>query len=131
MRNDYDDLKKHGFLKQKQSGSYIVRLRSIGGNLESEQLRRIADMADKYGQGYVHITTRQGVEIPWIKTADSKAAASEIDENGLKIGAHGATVRTVMACPGSEVCGFGLMNARLTGIEIDRVFFNRGVPISL
>ncbi|NPV92794.1 MAG: 4Fe-4S binding protein [Firmicutes bacterium] len=114
---------------QRQKGKLLIRLRSIGGNLDSSQLREMAELAEKYGKGYVHITTRQGVEIPWIKQGDCEAVLDELNKHGLKIGASGPRIRTVMACPGREVCRFGLMNSRRTGIKLDQVFFGREVPM--
>ena len=63
---DYAALKKGGFMRQKQKGYFSLRIQVVGGNLTSENIRAVADVADKYGKGYVHMTSRQGVEIPFI-----------------------------------------------------------------
>ena len=60
---DYSALKKGGFMRQKQKGYFSLRIQVVGGNLTSENIRAVADVADKYGKGYVHMTSRQGVEI--------------------------------------------------------------------
>ena len=129
MNIDYNELKKGGFLKQKQKDNFIARFRSIAGNLTSEELRHIADMADKYGKGYVHVTTRQGAEVPWVNINDYNEMKKEITGLGLHTGTCGPRIRTVVACPGNEVCQFGLMNSRKTAIELDRVFFGRETPM--
>ncbi|KNZ70575.1 nitrite and sulfite reductase 4Fe-4S region [Thermincola ferriacetica] len=129
MSVDYNELKKGGFLKQRQKDLFIVRFRSLAGNLTSEQLRHLADLADRYGQGYVHVTTRQGAEIPWVNINDYNEMKKEIMERGLNTGTCGPRIRTVVACPGMEVCQFGLMNCRETAIKLDRAFFCREVPI--
>lgn len=129
MTIDYNELKKGGFLKQKQKDHFIVRFRSLAGNLTSEQLRQMADMADKYGKGYVHVTTRQGAEIPWVNINDYNEMRSEILAQGLTTGTCGPRIRTVVACPGNEVCNSGLMNSRELALELDRVFFGREVPM--
>ncbi|MGE5416488.1 MAG: 4Fe-4S binding protein [Acidobacteriota bacterium] len=125
------DYKKSGFLSQKQDDKLVLRLRSLAGNLTSEQLRQIADIADEYGQGYIHLTTRQGAEIPWIKTSDFEAVNDRVQGQNLPAGASGSRIRTIIACPGAEVCKSGIMNSRATAIEIDRTFFGREVPIKV
>ena len=57
---DYSALKKGGFMRQKQKGYFSLRIQVVGGNLTSENIRAVADVADKYGKGYVHMTSRQG-----------------------------------------------------------------------
>ncbi len=129
MTIDYNELKKGGFLRQRQKDNFIVRFRSLAGNLTSEQLRQLADLADKYGKGYVHVTTRQGAEIPWVGINDYNDMKGEIKALGLNTGTCGPRIRTVVACPGREICQFGLMNSRETAIELDGTFFGREVPM--
>lgn len=129
MTIDYNELKKGGFLQQRQKGKYIVRFRSLAGNMSSDELRKIADLADRYGKGYVHITTRQGAEIPWVDFEDYNTIKKEILDAGLNTGTCGPRIRTMVSCPGNEVCRFGLMNARATAVELDKGFFGRQVPM--
>lgn len=129
MTVDYNELKKGGFLKQRQKDTFIVRFRSIAGNLTSEQLRKLAELAEVYGKGYVHITTRQGAEIPWVNINDYNEMKREIREYGLPTGTCGPRIRTVVACPGCEVCNYGLMNSRESAEQLDRAFFGR--PVSM
>lgn len=129
MSIDYNELKKGGFLKQRQKDNFIVRFRSLAGNMTSEQLRHLADLADTYGKGYVHVTTRQGAEIPWVNINEYNNIKKEIAEKGLNTGTCGPRIRTVVACPGEEVCQFGLMNSREMAIKLDEAFFGREVPI--
>lgn len=128
MTFDYNELKKDGFLRQRQQDTYIARFRSIAGNMTSRQLRDLADLADKYGNGYIHVTTRQGAEIPWVKDSDCVNLNNEIKALGLTTGASGPRIRTIVACPGCEVCSHGLMNSRQSAEELDKSFFGRPVP---
>lgn len=129
MSIDYDELKKGGFLKQKQKDTFIVRFRSLAGNLTSDELRKLADFADIYGKGYVHVTTRQGAEIPWVNINEYNNMKKEIKEAGLNTGTCGPRIRTVVSCPGNEVCRFGQMNARATALKLDKAFFGRSVSM--
>ena len=64
---DYAALKKGGYMRQKQKGYGSLRLAVVGGNLTAENIKTVAEVAEKYGRGYVHMTSRQGIEIPFIK----------------------------------------------------------------
>ena len=67
MAVDYAALKKGGFMRQKQKNNFSLRLQVVGGNLTAENLKKIAEVAEKYGDGHVHLTSRQSVEIPFVK----------------------------------------------------------------
>ena len=55
---------KNAFRITKVRDCTAIRVRVPGGHLDSETLRRVAAMADEFGDGSLHITTRQGFEIP-------------------------------------------------------------------
>jgi|TARA_Y100000031_G_scaffold156102_1_gene209262 dissimilatory sulfite reductase (desulfoviridin) alpha/beta subunit len=63
---NFGELKSGGFIKQTQENLFAVRLRCPGGKLTSQQLRKAAELAEKYGQGEVHNSFRQSVEIPYV-----------------------------------------------------------------
>ena len=67
---DYAALKKGGYMRQKQKGYGSLRLAVVGGNLTAENIKTVAEVAEKYGRGYVHMTSRQGIEIPFIKVEE-------------------------------------------------------------
>ena len=86
MAVDYATLKKGGFMRQKQKNNFSLRLRTVGGHMSAEQLAKVAEVAEKYGEGYVHLTSRQGVEIPFIKLDDIEYGTwRNITEEELKV----------------------------------------------
>ena len=110
MAVDYATLKKGGFMRQKQKGYFSLRIQVVGGNLTSENIRAVADVADKYGKGYVHMTSRQGVEIPFINFENIEEVRAALADGGVKPGVCGPRVRTVTACQGNEVAVLIHMN---------------------
>lgn len=74
---DYAALKKGGFMRQKQKGCFSLRVAVVGGNLTAENIKTIAEVAEEYGHGYVHMTSRQGIEIPFIKVEGYKCCKAE------------------------------------------------------
>ena len=74
---DYAALKKGGFMRQKQKGCFSLRIAVVGGNLTAENIKTVAEVAEKYGHGYVHMTSRQGIEIPFIKVESQRVRAQK------------------------------------------------------
>ncbi len=64
-------------MKQRQKDLFAVRLRIPCGNVTSEQLMEISAIAMKYGSGFIHITTRQGIQIPDINIEDLDIVTEE------------------------------------------------------
>ena len=70
MAVDYATLKKGGFMRQKQKNHFSLRLAVVGGQVSASQLAAITRVAEEYGKGYIHLTSRQGIEIPFIQLED-------------------------------------------------------------
>jgi dissimilatory sulfite reductase (desulfoviridin) alpha/beta subunit len=125
---DYSALKKGGFMRQIQQGKFSMRLKVVGGQLTAEQLRKISDVARKYGKGYVHLTSRQGVEVPFIAAEDIEAVKKELADAGVTIGVCGPRVRTVTACQGLAVCPSAAIETSCLAEALDQRYFGRELP---
>ncbi len=125
---DYKELKKGGMMRQAEAGRFSVRLHVTGGRLATPQLRAIHEAADRFGRGEVHLTTRQGMEIPNVHQ-DSLAALKEfLAPSGVGVGVCGPTVRTVTACQGCRVCPSGVIDSPALADAVDREFYGKPVP---
>jgi dissimilatory sulfite reductase (desulfoviridin) alpha/beta subunit len=100
----------------------------VGGNLTAQQLAKVAEVAEKYGEGHVHLTSRQSVEIPFIKLDDIDAVKSMLAEGGVEPGVCGPRVRTVTACQGEAVCPGGCIDTYALAKELDDRYFARELP---
>ena len=116
---DYATLKKGGFMRQKQKNNFSLRLACVGGALTAENLKKIAEVAEKYGDGYVHLTSRQGVEIPFIKLDDIDDVTADLAKGGCRPGVCGPRVRTVTACQGNAVCPSGNINSYDIAVKLN------------
>lgn len=125
---DYAALKSGGIIMQKDENFFALRLRLPGGRLPADQLPKLAEVAKKYGRGIVHLTARQGVEIPWVEFGMIESARRELAEAGLSLGACGPRFRVVTACPGFEVCKHGIMDSQSFGRKIDEQFGGQVLP---
>jgi dissimilatory sulfite reductase (desulfoviridin) alpha/beta subunit len=128
MAVDYTALKNGGFMRQKQKDHFSLRLKVIGGELEAAQLQAVAGVAEKYGRGRVHLTARQGVEIPFIKLADVEKVRDELAAKGVFTGVCGPRVRTVTACQGSAICPSGCIDTYALARQISDRYFGRELP---
>jgi dissimilatory sulfite reductase (desulfoviridin) alpha/beta subunit len=115
-------------MRQAQKGKFSMRLKVIGGQITSKQLEKISRAAAKYGKGYVHLTSRQGVEVPFIDITDVEAVKKELTEAGVSIGVCGPRVRTVTACQGSAVCPSAAIETSGLARELDERYFGRELP---
>lgn len=128
MAVDYAALKKGGFMRQKQKNNFSLRLAVVGGNLTTENLIKIAEVAEKYGDGHVHMTSRQSVEIPFIKLEDVEEVKAELAKGGVKPGVCGPRVRTITACQGNQICPSGNIDTYGLAKELDERYFARELP---
>ena len=128
MAVDYGTLKKGGFMRQKQKNNFSLRLRVVGGNLTAKQLATIAEVSEKFGDGHVHLTSRQSVEIPFIKINDIDAVKSALAEGNVEPGVCGPRVRTITACQGEAICPSGCIDTYALAKELDERYFARELP---
>lgn len=127
-KTDYALLKKGGFMRQRQKDRFSLRLGVIGGTVTADQLEAIVAVARKYGEGYVHLTSRQGVEIPHVKLEDITAVKDALAKGGVAPGVCGPRVRTVTACQGSTVCPNGCIDAQDIAKGLHERYFGRELP---
>jgi sulfite reductase (NADPH) hemoprotein beta-component len=72
-----------------QNGLYIqrhapmLRIAIAYGMLNSDQLRKLADVARRYDRGYGHLTTRQNMQLNWISLEDAPRALADLAEVGI------------------------------------------------
>jgi len=122
------DYKQYGFIPQRQAGKLIMRVRNRAGNITAGDLRKVAHLAEQYGQGLVHVTTRQALEIPGVAAEHFETALKAVQEAGLLPAVCGPRVRTVVACPGTDACPYGLQNTRQLAEALDQQWVGHDVP---
>lgn len=116
-------LKKNAFRITKERGLSASRVRVPGGFLKAEHLLHLHKIADEYGNGTLHLTTRQGFEIPGIPFKDIPKVNELLQPllDGLDInhdkpnqGYPSAGTRNISACIGNRVCPFA--NVETSGL---------------
>ena len=122
------DLKKSGFIRQVQKEYFSLRIKVVGGNLSADKLKTVSEVAEKYGKGYVHFTSRQSVEIPFIRYEDIESVKEELAKGDCQPGAIGPRVRTITACQGKLVCQSGCIDPFHIAQELDQRYIDRELP---
>ena len=74
------------------------------------------------------MTSRQGVEIPFINFENIEEVRAALADGGVKPGVCGPRVRTVTACQGNEVCPSGCINTYELAKKLDEHYFGRELP---
>ena len=125
---DYAGLKKSGFMRQRPVEYFSMRLGITGGHVTAEQLAVITEVSKKYGRGYIHLTSRQGIEIPYIEYEDIEAVKSALAEGGVMLGSSGPRVRTITACQGNAICLNGCIETQGLAEEMRDRYYGRDLP---
>ena len=129
-------LTKNAYRVTKHREVTALRVRVPGGHLDVEHFAIIRDIAEKYGNGSVHITTRQGFEIPDIDMRHipeiNKLIEPIIRKLEISIGVPidepekgypAAGTRNVAACIGNRVCPFANMDTTSLALRIEKEIY--------
>lgn len=125
-------LKKNAFRVSKQRGIGASRIRVPGGYLNAEVLGIIQEIAQTYGNGFVHLTTRQGFEIEGIRLEDMDAINEklqpiietlDINQDTPNTGYPASGTRNISACIGNNVCPFANFNTAEFAKKIEKAVF--------
>jgi nitrite reductase (NADH) large subunit len=99
-------------------GTFSVIPRMRGGVTTPDELRRIADVAERYEVPLVKVTGGQRIDLLGIRKENLPAVWEEL---GMPSGhAYAKAVRTVKTCVGTDFCRFGLGDAIAVGVELER-----------
>lgn len=127
-----EKLKKNAYRVTRHRNITALRVRIPGGHLESRYLPLIQEIAEKYGNGTLHLTSRQGLEIPGIAFEDIPEINQRIrpllemlEIPGLELdeGYPAAGVRNISACIGSRVCPFANFDTTALAQRLERELY--------
>ena len=112
-----------------KDGTYSVVPRMWGGVTTPDELRTIADVADRYHIPTVKVTGGQRIDLLGVKKEDLPAVWGDLNSAGLVSGhAYGKALRTVKTCVGSEWCRFGTQDSTAMGIALEKMTWGSWTP---
>ncbi len=100
-----------GTYAQRQEGVQMQRIKFPGGVMSSDQLIKLADVADRFASGFIHFTTREDAQLYYIKLEECPEMMAELASAGITTReACGNTVRNITACYRSGVAATEVFN---------------------
>ncbi|KIC45639.1 nitrite reductase [Ruegeria sp. ANG-S4] len=122
--------RKHANIQK--DGTFSVVPRMWGGITTPEELRAIADAADKYDVPTVKVTGGQRIDLLGVKGEDLPAIWSDLNQAGLVSGhAYSKGLRTVKTCVGTDHCRFGTQDSTGLGIKLEKILWGSWTPHKL
>ncbi len=128
----YEDERTSRFVNERmhaniqKDGTYSVVPRMYGGVTNSTDLRKIADVVDKYEIPLVKMTGGQRIDLIGVKKEDLPKVWEDLDmPSGY---AYGKTLRTVKTCVGEQFCRFGTQDSMALGIALEKKFEGLNTP---
>jgi nitrite reductase (NADH) large subunit len=112
-----------------RDGTFSVVPQMKGGVTNAWQLRRIADVADKYAIPLIKLTGGQRIDLLGVRKEDLPAVWDDLDmPSGY---AYGKSFRTVKTCVGSDFCRYGLGDSTALGIAIEERYQGLASPAKM
>lgn len=124
---DLNALKARGIIAQRQEGYFVIRFLSRAGYFDADEMKSLAEVAHKYGNEKMGLTSRLTLEIPYIKEEDLEEVLQFCKERNLRIGGGGPSVRAILTCKGT-VCKHGLVDTDGLAREMEERFLMRQLP---
>ncbi len=119
------DIYEKGAIIQRDAETYAVAPHIPGGIIQPDKLRRIADVAEKYGS-VLKITSAQRIAIVGIQERNIDHVWEELE---MKPGAAiGLCVRSVKICPGTTFCKRGQQDSVGIGLKLDEKYHGMELP---
>ncbi|SDH82189.1 assimilatory nitrite reductase (NAD(P)H) large subunit precursor [Alteribacillus persepolensis] len=107
-------------------GTYSVVPRMYGGVTDPDQLRKIADTAEKYDVPMLKVTGGQRIDMLGVNKEDLPSVWEEL---GMNSGyAYAKSIRTVKTCVGEDFCRFGTQDSIGMGIQIEKKYERLNTP---
>lgn len=133
--NEYEDDAQSRFINERahgniqKDGSYSVVPRMFGGMCTSDQLRTIADVADKYEVKEMKVTGGQRIDMFGIEKETLPAIWKDLTDAGFVSGhAYAKGLRTVKTCVGKTWCRFGTQDSTDLGVKLEELTWGSWMP---
>lgn len=115
-----------------KDGTYSVVPRMFGGLTTPDELRAIADVADKFKIPTVKVTGGQRIDLLGVKKEDLIPVWADLNNAGMISGAaYAKGLRTVKTCVGKEWCRFGTQDSTGLGVKLERFLWGSWSPAKL
>lgn len=115
-----EELKKGGVVKLKEKDMFSIWVRAVCDNMDARKLRKVADLAEKYGRGYILFSTRQFPIIPHVHFKDIGKVKDELEKISLMLDRCGKRVRNADVCYDANLCPHAVLDPISLGEKLDQ-----------
>ncbi|WP_455791139.1 NAD(P)/FAD-dependent oxidoreductase [Clostridium butyricum] len=123
------DLLEKGAVLQRDKETYAIAPHLTAGIVSADELRKIADVADKYNVSAIKVTGAQRIALVGLREEDIDSAWGDL---GMSPGAAiGLCVRSIKVCPGTAFCKRGLQDSVAVGSKLDSLYHGKNLPNKL
>ena len=116
------ELRSRGVVKLRENDMFSLWVKTACCNLNSNQLRKLAEITEKYARSYLLFTTRQIPIIPFVNQRDVEKVTEELNTVYLELDRCGPTVRNVNVCYDDKICPYAVSNSLSLGEKLDNFF---------
>lgn len=120
------NIPEKGAIVQRDGDTFAIKVHMPGGYTNPDELRRIADVAERYDVAEIKITIAQRIALFGIPEENLDAIRAELGD--LEEGGTGLCIRYVKMCPGASWCKRAQRVTRDVGMEMDRRYHRLQVP---
>ncbi len=135
---EYEDDPQSRFVNERKhaniqkDGTFSVVPRMWGGITTPDELRAIADAADKFAVPTVKVTGGQRIDLLGVRNEDLPAIWDDLNKAGMVSGhAYSKGLRTVKTCVGTDHCRFGTQDSTGLGIQLEKALWGSWTPHKL
>ncbi len=125
---EFDGWLESNVVEQKQPGYAAVFVKVPQGNLTADQMRRLADVAEKSGDNALRVTVDQNIVLGFIPVKSLKRVYSALKVAGLNEGGYGE-IDDIVTCPGAWTCNLGLTKTMNLGAALADVVRQHRDPL--
>lgn len=132
---EYEDDNQSRFINERvhaniqKNGTYSVVPRMWGGLTTADELRAIADAADKYNIPTIKVTGGQRIDLLGVEKEDLPSVWADLGKAGFISGhAYAKGLRTVKTCVGSDWCRFGTQDSTGLGVRLEKFLWGSWAP---
>lgn len=120
------DIQEKGAILQRDKETFAVAPHIPGGITTPDQLRKIANVADKYNAQALKLTSAQRIAIVGLQEGELDNIWADLDEPAGA--AIGMCVRSIKICPGTTFCKRGQQDSVAVGLEMDKQYHGMQLP---
>ena len=109
---DVEELRRGGVIALREKDMFSIWVKTACCNLTSSQLRKLADISDRYARGFLLFSTRQIPIIPFIHLNDVPKLKRELGTVELELDRCGSRVRNINVCYDAKICAQAIVKGQ-------------------